>query len=265
MGVSVSDDLDILNQSLEVFGLDDETLLSITEISNLNVNEVYKKLKIKNDIANPMKKNPRLYRARIEEDLITILSVNLREDSLGHIELVDCFKPEHAPAIDEIMKKTISSLSVPPSNVFLQNPGLIHHFYNILWTNDFLKRNIEAGAPVVIIKDLTNRLRGDISNYLDNESNIVNEDVRLLRRKKMEEEPDELHGWILPARLPPSPGRETMIDGVGRHMDGVLQIITGWKTIPVHDKHPHYHTFIKRLDPHLLQIYQDCMINQDQR
>ena len=52
--MSVSDDLDILNQSLEVFGLDDETLLSITEISNLNVNEVYEKLKIKNDIANPI-------------------------------------------------------------------------------------------------------------------------------------------------------------------------------------------------------------------
>ncbi len=254
--MSVSDDLDILNQSLEVFGLDDETLLSITEISNLNLHEVYEKLKIKNDIANPMKKNPILYRTRIEEDLITILSVNLRDDYFGHIELVDCFKPEHAPAIDEIMKKTISSLSVPPSNVFLQNPGLIHHFYNILWTNDFLKRNIEAGAPVVIIKDLTNKLRVDVSNYLDNESNIVNEDAR--------KNESCLFG-ILPARLPPSPGRETIIDGVGRHMDGVLQIINGWKTIPVHDKHPHYHTFIKRLDPHLLQIYQDCMINQDQR
>ena len=240
----MSSDLDVLNQKLEVFGLDDFTLLSISKISQLNVGEVYEKLCKKNG----SKRSP------MEEDLITILTVNLRQDSFGHIELVDCFKPEHSPSIDKIMKKNISSLPVHPSNVFSQNPGLIHHFYNILWSNDFLKKNIESGAPDVIIKDLTNRLRADISKYLDNEAHVVN---------AKEIDADKLDVWDYPARLPAIPGREKITEGVGRPMDGVLQIINGWKKIPIHEKHPHYHTFIKSYDPHLLRIFQDCMINQD--
>lgn len=249
----MSSDLDILNQKLEIFGLDDSTLLSISKISQLDVGEVYEKLREKNS-SKLDSSGYSTYRGSIEEDLITILTVNLREDSFGHIELVNCFKPEHSLSIDEIMKKNISSLPVPPSNVFSQNPGLIHHFYNILWTNNFLKRNIEAGAPDSIVKDLTNRLRADISKYLDNEAHVVMKD---------EIDAGRLDGWNYPARLPAIPGREEITEGVGRHMDGVLQIINGWKEIPIHEKHPHFHTFIKSYDPHLLQIFQDCMINQD--
>ena len=96
-------DLDILNQKLEIFGLDDSTLLSISKISRLNVGEVYEKLRGKN--SSKLGSGYLTYRGSMEEDLITILTVNLREDSFGHIELVNCFKPEHSLSIDEIMKK----------------------------------------------------------------------------------------------------------------------------------------------------------------
>mgnify|MGYP001243909540 CR=1 FL=1 len=95
-------DLDILNQKLEIFGLDDSTLLSISKISRLNVGEVYEKLRGKN--SSKLGSGYLTYRGSMEEDLITILTVNLREDSFGHIELVNCFKPEHSLSIDEIMK-----------------------------------------------------------------------------------------------------------------------------------------------------------------
>ena len=88
----------------------------------------------------------------------------------------------------------------------------------------------------------------------DNEAHVVMKD---------EIDAGRLDGWNYPARLPAIPGREEITEGVGRHMDGVLQIINGWKEIPIHEKHPHFHTFIKSYDPHLLQIFQDCMIDQD--
>ena len=99
----MSGDLDVLNQKLEIFGLDDSTLLSISKISRLNVGEVYEKLCEKN--SSKLGSGYLTYRGSMEEDLITILTVNLREDSFGHIELVNCFKPEHSLSIDEIMKK----------------------------------------------------------------------------------------------------------------------------------------------------------------
>jgi hypothetical protein len=79
--------------------------------------------------------------------------------------------------------------------------------------------------PVTIINDLKERLTTKVSNYLDNEAN-----------------PDT------PTRFLGSPGKERPEDGAGRRIDGVSQIIMGWKEIPVHEKHPRYHEYRKRLD-----------------
>jgi len=113
----VSSDLDILNQKLEIFGLDDSTLLSISKISQLDVGEVYEKLREKNS-SKLDSSGYATYRGSIEEDLITILTVNLREDSFGHIELVNCFKPEHSLSIDEIMKKIFPPFPSLPQMYF---------------------------------------------------------------------------------------------------------------------------------------------------
>ena len=212
----------IINRNgLEDFGLDNETLLSVTKLDGLNLSEVYDDLCRKNDISE----NKEWWRSRMTDDLISILTDESRDENFGYIELAESFEPRDVPKIDVMISKKISILPVPPPEVFKLWPDIAHHFFEILRINRRLKENRDAGAPIVIINDLKEILRTKVSNYLDNESN-PNKSSRFLGK----------------------PGKETPEKGAGRRINGVVQILLGWKEIPVHDKHPNYHEYRKRMD-----------------
>lgn len=214
---------DIINRSgIEDFGLDDETLISVKRLEGLNLHEIYDKIYKKNDISE----NNEWWTSRMTDDLISILTDESRGDSFGYIELAHCFEPREVPSIDVLVGKKISVLPVPPPEVFKLWPDIAHHFFEIVHSNTRLKKHQKIPKmPVTIINDLKERLTTKVSNYLDNEAN-----------------PDT------PTRFLGSPGKERPEDGAGRRIDGVSQIIMGWKEIPVHEKHPRYHQYRKRLD-----------------
>ena len=214
---------DIINRSgIEDFGLDDETLISVKRLEGLNLHEIYDKIYKKNDISE----NNEWWTSRMTDDLISILTDESRGDSFGYIELAHCFEPREVPSIDVLVGKKISVLPVPPPEVFKLWPDIAHHFFEIVHSNTRLKKHQKIPKmPVTIINDLKERLTTKVSNYLDNEAN-----------------PDT------PTRFLGSPGKERPEDGAGRRIDGVSQIIMGWKEIPVHEKHPRYHEYRKRLD-----------------
>ena len=207
---------------LEDFGLDDETLTSVMESNGLDLNKVYDELYVKNNISEK-----RLWwRSRMTDDLISILTDDSRAECFGYIELAEPFEPREVSGIDAFVHKQISILSVPPPEVFKIWPDIIYHFFEIIHHNSRLKKHLEIEkVPIMIMDDLKENLRIKVSNYLDNESNPKN-----------------------PTRFLGSPGRETPEKGAGRRINGVTQIILGWKEIPVHNKHPNYHTYRKRLD-----------------
>ena len=212
----------IINRNgLEDFGLDDETLLSVTKLDGLNLSEVYDDLCRKNDISE----NKEWWSSRMTDDLISILTDESRDENFGYIELAESFEPRDVPKIDVMISKKISILPVPPPEVFKLWPDIAHHFFEILRINRRLRENRDAGAPIVIINDLKEILRTKVSNYLDNESNPNNA-----------------------SRFLGKPGKETPEKGAGRRINGVVQILLGWKEIPVHDKHPNYHEYRKRMD-----------------
>lgn len=214
---------DIINRSgIEDFGLDDETLISVKRLEGLNLHDIYDKIYKKNDISE----NNEWWTSRMTDDLISILTDESRGDSFGYIELAHCFEPREVPSIDVLVGKKISVLPVPPPEVFKLWPDIAHHFFEIVHSNTRLKKHQKIPKmPVTIINDLKERLTTKVSNYLDNEAN-----------------PDT------PTRFLGSPGKERPEDGAGRRIDGVSQIIMGWKEIPVHEKHPRYHEYRKRLD-----------------
>ena len=214
---------DIINRSgIEDFGLDDETLISVERLEGLNLNEVYDKIYKKNDISE----NNEWWTSRMTDDLISILTDESRGDSFGYIELAHCFEPREVPSIDVLVGKKISVLPVPPPEVFKLWPDIAHHFFEIVHSNTRLKKHQKISEiPITIMNDLREILTTKVSNYLDNEAN-----------------PDT------PSRFLGSPGKERPEDGAGRRIDGVSQIIMGWKEIPVHEKHPRYHEYRKRLD-----------------
>ena len=214
---------DIINRSgIEDFGLDDETLISVERLEGLNLHEIYDKIYKKNDISE----NNEWWTSRMTDDLISILTDESRGDSFGYIELAHCFEPREVPSIDVLVGKKISVLPVPPPEVFKLWPDIAHHFFEIVHSNTRLKKHQKISEiPITIMNDLREILTTKVSNYLDNEAN-----------------PDT------PTRFLGSPGKERPEDGAGRRIDGVSQIIMGWKEIPVHEKHPHYHEYRKRLD-----------------
>ena len=214
---------DIINRSgIEDFGLDDETLISVERLEGLNLHEIYDKIYKKNDISE----NNEWWTSRMTDDLISILTDESRGDSFGYIELAHCFEPREVPSIDVLVGKKISVLPVPPPEVFKLWPDIAHHFFEIVHSNARLKKHQKIPKmPITIMNDLKEILTTKVSNYLDNEAN-----------------PDT------PSRFLGSPGKERPEDGAGRRIDGVSQIIMGWKEIPVHEKHPHYHEYRKRLD-----------------
>jgi len=214
---------DIINRSgIEDFGLDDETLISVERLEGLNLNEVYDKIYKKNDISE----NNEWWKSRMTDDLMSILTDESRGDSFGYIELAHCFEPREVPSIDVLVGKKISVLPIPPPEVFKLWPDIAHHFFEIVHSNTRLKKHQKIPKmPITIMNDLKEILTTKVSNYLDNEAN-----------------PDT------PSRFLGSPGKERPEDGAGRRIDGVSQIIMGWKEIPVHEKHPHYHEYRKRLD-----------------
>tara|TARA_B110000444_G_scaffold76943_1_gene72700 strand:- start:736 stop:1941 length:1206 start_codon:yes stop_codon:yes gene_type:complete len=214
---------DIINRSgIEDFGLDDETLISVERLEGLNLHEIYDKIYKKNDISE----NNEWWTSRMTDDLISILTDESRGDSFGYIELAHCFEPREVPSIDVLVGKKISVLPVPPPEVFKLWPDIAHHFFEIVHSNTRLKKHQKISEiPITIMNDLREILTTKVSNYLDNEAN-----------------PDT------PTRFLGSPGKERPEDGAGRRIDGVSQIIMGWKEIPVHEKHPRYHEYRKRLD-----------------
>lgn len=214
---------DIINRSgIEDFGLDDETLISVKRLEGLNLHEIYDKIYKKNDISE----NNEWWTSRMTDDLISILTDESRGDSFGYIELAHCFEPREVPSIDVLVGKKISVLPVPPPEVFKLWPDIAHHFFEIVHSNTRLKKHQKIPEiPITIMNDLREILTTKVSNYLDNEAN-----------------PDT------PTRFLGSPGKERPEDGAGRRIDGVSQIIMGWKEIPVHEKHPRYHEYRKRLD-----------------
>ena len=214
---------DIINRSgIEDFGLDDETLISVERLEGLNLHEIYDKIYKKNDISE----NNEWWTSRMTDDLISILTDESRGDSFGYIELAHCFEPREVPSIDVLVGKKISVLPVPPPEVFKLWPDIAHHFFEIVHSNTRLKKHQKISEiPITIMNDLREKLTTKVSNYLDNEAN-----------------PDT------PTRFLGSPGKERPEDGAGRRIDGVSQIIMGWKEIPVHEKHPRYHEYRKRLD-----------------
>jgi len=213
----------IINRNgLEDFGLDDETLLSVTKLDGLNLSEVYDDLWRKNDVSE----NKEWWSSRMTDDLISILTDESRDENFGYIELAESFEPRDVPKIDVMISKKISILPVPPPEVFKLWPDIAYHFFEILRINKRLKQHQEiSGMPITIMNDLKQILRTKVSNYLDNESN-----------------PDK------PSRFTGKPGKETPEKGAGRRINGVVQILLGWKEIPVHDKHPNYHEYRKRMD-----------------
>lgn len=213
----------IINRSgLEDFGLNDEILKSVMELNGIDLNKVYDELYVKNNISE----NNSWWTSRMTDDLISILTDDSRDEAFGYIELADSFEPRDVPGIDVSVHKKISILPVPPSEVFKIWPDIIHHFFEIIHINSRLKKHLEIEqVPIMIMNDLKEILRTKVSNYLDNESN-----------------PDK------PSRFLGKPGMETPEKGAGRRINGVTQIIFGWKEIPVHDRHPRYHTYRKRLD-----------------
>ena len=214
---------DIINRSgIEDFGLDDETLISVERLEGLNLHEIYDKIYKKNDISE----NNEWWTSRMTDDLMSILTDESRGDSFGYIELAHCFEPREVPSIDVLVGKKISVLPVPPPEVFKLWPDIAHHFFEIVHSNTRLKKHQKISEiPITIMNDLREKLTTKVSNYLDNEAN-----------------PDT------PTRFLGSPGKERPEDGAGRRIDGVSQIIMGWKEIPVHEKHPRYHEYRKRLD-----------------
>lgn len=212
----------ISRNGLEDFGLDDETLLSVTKLDGLNLSEVYDDLCRKNDISE----NKEWWSSRMADDLISILTDESRDENFGYIELAESFEPRDVPKIDVMISKKISILPVPPPEVFKLWPDIAYHFFEILRSNKRLKQHQEiSGMPITIMNDLKQILRTKVSNYLDNESN-----------------PNK------PSRFTGKPGKETPEKGAGRRINGVVQILLGWKEIPVHDKHPNYHEYRKRMD-----------------
>ncbi len=214
---------DIINRSgIEDFGLDDETLILVERLEGLNLNEVYDELYQKNDISE----NNEWWTSRMTDDLISILTDESRDESFGYIELAESFEPHEVPKLDVMVSKKISILPVPPPEVFKLWPDIAHHFFEILHDNKRLKQHQEISeVPITIMNQIKGLLMTRVSNYLDNESN-----------------PDK------PSRFLGKPGKETPEKGAGRRINGVVQILLGWKEIPVHDKHPNYHEYRKRLD-----------------
>ena len=213
----------IINRNgLEDFGLDDETLMSVRKLNGLDLNKVYDELFVKNNISE----NNSWWRSRMTDDLVSILTDESRDESFGYIELAASFEPRDVPGIDDLVRKKISILPVPPPEVFKIWPEIIHHFFEIIRINSRLKKHLELEkVPITIMNDLKEILRTKVSNYLDNECN-----------------PE------VPSRFLGSPGKDTPEKGAGRRLNGVTQIILGWKEIPVHDKHPKYHTYKERLE-----------------
>ena len=213
----------IINRNgLEDFGLDDETLMSVRKLNGLDLNKVYDELFVKNNISE----NNSWWTSRMTDDLISILTDESREESFGYIELAAPFEPRDVPRIDDLVRKKISILPVPPPEVFKIWPEIIHHFFEIIRINSRLNKHLELEkVPITIMNDLKEILRTKVSNYLDNECN-----------------PE------FPSRFLGSPGKDTPEKGAGRRLNGVTQIILGWKVIPVHDKHPNYHRYKERLE-----------------
>jgi hypothetical protein len=213
----------VINRNgLEDFGLDDETLMSVRKLNGLDLNKVYDELFVKNNISE----NNSWWSSRMTDDLISILTDESRDESFGYIELAASFEPRDVPGIDDLVRKKISILPVPPPEVFKIWPEIIHHFFEIIRINSRLKKHLELEkVPITIMNDLKEILRTKVSNYLDNECNPK-----------------------VPSRFLGSPGKDTPEKGAGRRLNGVTQIILGWKEIPVHDKHPYYHTYKQRLE-----------------